>query len=461
MTTWPSTLKLDLNANNWRDWDCQLEDTLAMASGSLYRYPVGLEPIPDAAIEPRTHRNWIDNDHAILHCIKTNCSNTEHDLLDGFKTCQAAYSFLSQCHQKQGIFPQILLLQEALGVRYSHAIPYSDTTNQLRSIKDRIVAMGCMTDDHLFCVLILNAHSSPDLSALRDQIHLLSTQATATLTTDAVEKLLQSVQTMRRIDNGPVVLPAAAMVPPLLFLGLVVRLPPRAIAVLCAPTAKSTSTYRLFVLHLVVAWKASLSTQRVSKGLPSTPAAASSTASSRTLTGLPITMASGQTAFVSEGVLYSPVAIPAPNPATPVQGGDFAGLLTDHLPPHLMSAGDVYEHSAWIVTPDEHIASVNWAANSRPLGSVSLGNTTAIDSTIRIPLSLDKHSFFFDTGATTHLLPERTNFLELRHILPRPITGIGGTKVCAIGIGMIHLSVSRGTHLSLEDVLYVPLAMVC
>jgi hypothetical protein len=161
------------------------EDTLAMAGGSLYRYPIGLEPIPDAAIEPRAHRNWIDNDHSIFHCIKTNCSNTECDLLDGFKTCPSAYDFLSQHHQKQGIFPQILRLQEALSAHYSHTVPYSDTTNQLRSIKDRIVVMGRMTDDHLFCVLILNALSSPDLSALCDQIHLLSAQATATLTADA------------------------------------------------------------------------------------------------------------------------------------------------------------------------------------------------------------------------------------------------------------------------------------
>jgi GAG-pre-integrase domain len=92
---------------------------------------------------------------------------------------------------------------------------------------------------------------------------------------------------------------------------------------------------------------------------------------------------------------------------------------------------------------------------------VNLCSVSAINASKKVPLSVIDYPFFLDTGATTHLSPERADFLDLRPIPPRSITGVGGTQICAIGVGTIRLSVGRGTRLVLEDVLYVPSATVC
>jgi len=86
--------------------------------------------VPDAIIEPCVTENWHNNDFAVLHLIKTTISDVECDLVDHFTTLKIAYNFLSTQHQKQGIFPQILLLQEALALRYSRSTPYPEMTSR-------------------------------------------------------------------------------------------------------------------------------------------------------------------------------------------------------------------------------------------------------------------------------------------------------------------------------------------
>src|SRR5882762_2053510 len=78
-TKWPDDLILDLNAHNWCRWDHQIESTLALTSGSMYCYPRGTIPIPDAVVEPHANKNWHNNDFAVLYLIKTTISDDEHD----------------------------------------------------------------------------------------------------------------------------------------------------------------------------------------------------------------------------------------------------------------------------------------------------------------------------------------------------------------------------------------------
>jgi len=163
---WPDNLTLDLHAHNWCKWDCQIESTLALAGGSMYRYPRGTIPVPDAVIEPHATENWHNNDFAVLHLIKTTISDVEWDLVDHFTTSKIAYDFLSAHHQKQGIFPQILLLQEALALHYSHTTLYPEMTSHFRDYTTRICAMGPLTNEHLMCVLMLTGLSSLELQYL-------------------------------------------------------------------------------------------------------------------------------------------------------------------------------------------------------------------------------------------------------------------------------------------------------
>ena len=199
---WPSSLILDLTVNNWTDWNQQLTWTLAY--GGMYRYPAGEEPAPDPTIEPRAAHNWKDNDHAVQQLISSRVSKVENNLIAKLSTSQAVYDFLAAWHQQQGIFPQILLLQQALSVRADHDTPFPDNVALLDDLASRIWGMGAISEDHLRCVFYLNMLSLPAFISLRDQIHLQFAQAPHLQPSD-IAKCLQSAQTMCTLDKGPLV----------------------------------------------------------------------------------------------------------------------------------------------------------------------------------------------------------------------------------------------------------------
>jgi hypothetical protein len=64
--------------------------------------------------------------------------------------------------------------------------------------------------------------------------------------------------------------------------------------------------------------------------------------------------------------------------------------------------------------------------------------------------------FIFDTGATYHISPERSDFKSLRPCATHPVKGLGDSCVYAVGIGTIDLHPGPGDILSLHDVLFVP-----
>jgi len=112
---WPSTLILNLPANNWYKWDFQLNSMLAL-SGGMHKYPMGTKVTPDVIDEPCAERNWRKNDYAILQLTHHKVSQIECDLIMNFTSSQCAYEFLHDHHQKQGIFMQIILLQELFSI---------------------------------------------------------------------------------------------------------------------------------------------------------------------------------------------------------------------------------------------------------------------------------------------------------------------------------------------------------
>jgi GAG-pre-integrase domain len=79
----------------------------------------------------------------------------------------------------------------------------------------------------------------------------------------------------------------------------------------------------------------------------------------------------------------------------------------------------------------------------------------------RTVVSVDQGPFFLDTGATTHILPDRSDFFDLRPIPPHAVRGIGGSSIQALGIGTIKLVIAHGAHIRLENVLFIPNASVC
>jgi hypothetical protein len=67
--------------------------------------------------------------------------------------------------------------------------------------------------------------------------------------------------------------------------------------------------------------------------------------------------------------------------------------------------------------------------------------------------------FLLDTGATIHVLTEHS--LELHPITPQSIKGISDSMIYAMGIGKIKLTLGKGYHITLDDVLFMLNASIC
>jgi len=76
------------------------------------------------------------------------------------------------------------------------------------------------------------------------------------------------------------------------------------------------------------------------------------------------------------------------------------------------------------------------------------------------PLPFTEYPFFLDTGATTHITPERSDFESLHPIAPYPISGVGGSRIYAVGKGTVKIQIPDGVQLTLENVLFVPKSKV-
>lgn len=153
----------------------------------------------------------------------------------------------------------------------------------------------------------------------------------------------------------------------------------------------------------------------------------------------------------------------APEPTdTSSSSTEFTGLASDTITPafirELSDAGED-EYTTLLASVDSLTTSLNWRSNTRPVDFAGLTykapnqrQRTIVDPSV-VPL-------FLDSGASVHISNEEADFFSLRPIPPRSVNGVGGLSIQAIGIGTLHLIVARGIHITLENVLFIPGAMV-
>ncbi|VDC02331.1 unnamed protein product [Peniophora sp. CBMAI 1063] len=177
---------------------------------------------------------------------------------------------------------------------------------------------------------------------------------------------------------------------------------------------------------------------------------------------------------------------PVPPPQTPMGAQNYTGtgysmpppgLLTDAPPP----PGSYWPHASFIaagapviplqppcIETDKSFAlfhecpyaRVDWRNFTRIPDAVQAYAAPVSTTGSRLPLSLADNPFFLDSGATAHISPERSDFIELAAITPRPVAGVGGSVIMATGMGTIRLNITRGHQLVLHNVLFVPSASV-
>lgn len=108
---------------------------------------------------------------------------------------------------------------------------------------------------------------------------------------------------------------------------------------------------------------------------------------------------------------------------------------------------------------DTLTTSLNWRSNTHPVDFAGITykapnqrKCTIVDPSM-VPL-------FLDSGASVHISNNEADFFSLCPIAPRSVNGVGGSSIQAVGVGTLQLVVTRGIHITLDNVLFIPAAMV-
>jgi len=137
------------------------------------------------------------------------------------------------------------------------------------------------------------------------------------------------------------------------------------------------------------------------------------------------------------------------------------GTLGSFTTTNVATVDATYDFLANIAIYSEPRASVNWNEKTRPINLDQVPVAPVTYTASRMPIwSLEESPFFVDTGANTHILPERTDFKTLRPISPHAITRLGGSCIFAVGIRTIHIHIAGGHKLILNNVLFAPASTV-
>ena len=130
-------------------------------------------------------------------------------------------------------------------------------------------------------------------------------------------------------------------------------------------------------------------------------------------------------------------------------------LATDNIAnivAYAMSPANIEEYAgaAWLDLQKKLVASVDWTSNSKPVDLVTV-SVSSVESTFQFKkTSTSEKPFILDTGCSTHILPDYSNFISLCPIFNHSINGVNGSIITAISIGPI---VSCGNNVTLNNAL--------
>ncbi|KAF8832953.1 hypothetical protein BDN67DRAFT_1018152 [Paxillus ammoniavirescens] len=129
---------------------------------------------------------------------------------------------------------------------------------------------------------------------------------------------------------------------------------------------------------------------------------------------------------------YPPTAVPS------VGTSEFAGLAQDSTPAflHTLPDGDQSEFDALMAHLGDLHVSVDWHRHSSPVDFANL-SVAAPDQRTNTTIDPSVEPFFIDTGASVHISNTASDFYSLWPIPPRVVNGVGGSGICALGIGNI------------------------
>ena len=465
-SSWGDVAVLNKNTNNYAAWSRHVVRILQLSSG-LDQYLDGSLAAPDPYYEPRANRHWKLNNAAIQAFLFLKCASSEHPFIENCTTAKDIWSVLKKRHVHQGPMTQVTLIQEALSVRYSSSVPFADTTLILHNLNRRIWDMGAPTPEGFLCILMLLALSADEsLFSVRDAIVSGLSSATSDHTytsANIVDCLDFEQQACSMAITQTVPIPAEAHTACCSSSSDPNHL-------LCSNCKKPRHTSEFYIQpgggmagKTIAEAQAARNAKRGKKPKDKSSKPAGSI------------IQSGNQAYIIDAdgkaheiISSSSTTVTATTPDSMhfLQTDDIDSI--DPLVLDSMCAADVVEYAhiaevSWLATQESLHASVDWHERRRTEDLDLMAVTAAPLPTTsrRMTISLDTFPFLLDSACTTHISPDRSDFMTLHPTANRTVTGVGGSTISALGIGTIKLVIAKGSYVLLENVLFIPASTVC
>lgn len=458
-SSWPTDLILELTKTNWFEWSRHL--TLLADCLYVSGYLDGTLACPDVTMYPAAHHIWNGNDKSLRAFILERITPEEYDIASPFGTAQATFDGLRLRHEKLGLHAQINLLRKALNIYYEPGTPMLTTSKELRTLHDHITKMGKIDDNKLFTVLIINSLGR-NYAQLQSSIHGMTDEPNFT---SAIA--LKWIETEASLEQRHAELAAQTS-----SVALSASLPkPRRGDVVCANCKCLYHTADFCVCsggkmagrsmeeaqaaqhaaagkppHAVAAMTMQLTKPSESRPASTAHIASITSPSATTTTTVMSKPASALTVDI-EGVSYLLTPVPPIPASVPASVPHMSNLCIAGQP---FPLSDLSRFESFMATTTDWNMSIDWKLHS---------TTVPVPKDTRTLSSGGCH-FILNSGATCHISPERSDFTRLKVISDHPITGLGGARIYAVGIGTVELVVDNDKCLTLKDVLFVPTSTV-
>jgi len=460
--------KLDKNKHNWRTWEDSFWQAMTLSLLDEYTLPDAKTFMPNKDTNPMAFRNWQQNDRRACAFIGSAISESEKIAIGGAPRADASkfWKTLTERHTNDGPVAQINLIREAMNLRATDE-SLMLTIDDICILMERAFAMGEISNDTLTNFAILQSYSNYQEIQLDIQRLLRTATKAVPITRGEIRAIVQE-----RVD---LMSDANSSAPT--SIALAARSTPKnnksRMASYCTGCKASGHTHPYCIREgggmagkTIEESKAQRRKDyEASRKKDTGNSSGGGAAAARVAVAHTDPSGKAYISYVDPAVLQQTTENPAYANLASVNADEVV-LSTEDLEyrafPVYMSPGvsdKLAELPAWMTLDGDIKSSVDWNTYSRPVDLAAI-SASAPNQAGRTNVSLIDFPFHLDSGATTQISPSRDDFLSLRPIASRPVRGVGGSSIFAIGIGIIRLRIAHGAWILLQDVLFIPTASV-
>ena len=461
---WPPKLRLDLDSCNWEEWSHRM--SLVARRQGFHFWLEGIFSQPDLTVDATWHYTWKSNDVSLHAFILDTITCAECKLMQHLPTTSAVWKLLRECHEKRGTFTQLMLIKQALKIRFTSATPLNETIDKIEDLIMHISNMGDLDWPKFKTIILINALGG-ELEHIQEQVHAMADDPGFSANT-VIHRIRQKHDLMKhRAIQGE----------GLSTLISVLKRQERNDRTIttCSHCQRTGHTAKFCIspggkyaghtleearLAQRAAWVKER-TQNTNRGnnnsasgnnakVISANIAVSVDNASRSPSPAPSNVTSTTTnSMLINGVTWVPLAPTADSAQlaiAPFMDANYGYSSYQVEETESQSQGENTESQLASYT------SLDWNDfsyhNDPAECSAAYPTTPAYKMASNSP-------FILDSGASCHVSPQKHDFKTLTPTAPHPITGFGGSCVYSVGVGTVEMRTVNGNKIQLNRVLFV------